>query len=223
MASRRPDAAEPNTLGYAILQLLERAPLSGYDVKKQFASSLGYGWYAHDSQIYPQLKQLERLGFVLSHLEASSAGPERRVYAITAAGRAALVDWLQTPVDDSRQKSELMLRVWSQDLIPAEAFRRMLADVERQTRAHLRRMLTIRQKLLTRYGPPEVAADPQMVGTMLCLEHDIQLARAKLTWLERAGTVVATRAALAGAPRPLGDGGPLAEDDALAEDMLLEG
>jgi len=223
MAIRRTDAPEPNTLGYAILQLLERAPLSGYDVKKQFASSLGYGWYAHDSQIYPQLKQLERLGFVLSHVEASSAGPERRVYAITDSGRAALAGWLQSPVDDSRQKSELMLRVWSQDLIPPDAFKTMLADVERQTRAHLRRMLSIRQKLLARYGPPEVAANPQIVGTMLCLEHDIQLARAKLTWLERASTVVATRAALAGAPRPSGEGSPIEEDDTAVEDPLLEG
>lgn len=223
MATRSADAPEPNTLGYAILQLLERAPLSGYDVKKQFASSLGYGWYAHDSQIYPQLKQLERLGFVHSHIEASSAGPERRVYAMTASGRAALVDWLQSPCDDSRQKSELMLRVWSQDLIPPDAFKTMLTDVEHQTRAHLRRMLAIRQKLLARYGPPEVAADPQIVGTMLCLEHDIQLARAKLTWLERAGTVVATRSALAGVPRPAAGDGPIEEDDALAEDFLLDG
>jgi DNA-binding PadR family transcriptional regulator len=223
MVTQRTDTPEPNTLGYAILQLLERAPLSGYDVKKQFASSLGYGWYAHDSQIYPQLKQLERLGFVLSHIEASSAGPERRVYAITASGRAVLVHWLQSPIDDSRQKSELMLRVWSQDLIPSDAFKAMLADVELQTREHLRRMLTIRQKLLARHGPPEVAADPQVVGTMLCLEHDIQLAQAKLTWLERAGTVVATRAVLAGVPRPAGDTPSTEEDDSLAEDILLEG
>jgi DNA-binding PadR family transcriptional regulator len=222
MATRSTDAPEPNTLGYAILQLLERAPLSGYDVKKQFASSLGYGWYAHDSQIYPQLKQLERMQFVRSHTEASSAGPERRVYALTDAGRAALVSWLQRPVDDTRQKSELMLRVWSQDLIPPDVFKSTLADVEQQTRAHLRRMLTIRQKLLARHGPPEVAADPQMVGTMLCLEHDIQLARAKLSWLERAATVVAARTALAGARPPAADA-PIDADDALIEDLLLEG
>jgi DNA-binding PadR family transcriptional regulator len=221
MASHSGNTPEPNTLGYAILQLLERAPLSGYDVKKQFASSLGYGWHAHDSQIYPQLKQLERMKWVQSHVESSNAGPDRRVYAITDAGREVLVRWLQSPLDDTRQKSELMLRVWSQDLLPPERFKAMLADVEQQTRAHLRRMLTIRHRLLMRHGPPEVCADSHVVGTMLCLEHDIHLARAKLTWVERAHTVVVTRTALAeGFRRPTDD--PIEDHGLLVEDYLLE-
>ena len=45
-----------------------------------------------------------------------------------------------------------------------------------------------------RYGPPEAASDPRVVGSLLCFEHDIQLARAKLAWLERAKTVLRTRA-----------------------------
>jgi DNA-binding PadR family transcriptional regulator len=195
----------PNTLGYAILQLLERAPLSGYDLKKQFAASLAYGWYAHDSQIYPQLKQLEAQGYVESHVEASSAGPDRRIYAITDAGLTELVAWLPTALDDTRQKSELILRVWSSDLMPPEAFKRLLADVETQTREHLERLISIRNRLQRRYGLPEVTTDPRQVGVMLCLEHDIQLARAKLTWLERALTVVETRAALSGQPLEAAD------------------
>ena len=75
---------QPNILGFSILQLLERFSLSGYDVKKRFATSLAYGWYAHNSQIYPQLRQLEDHGLVESpgrneHRRAGSAGlhPDR--------------------------------------------------------------------------------------------------------------------------------------------------
>lgn len=216
----------PNMLGFAILQLLERAPLSGYDVKKHFAASLSYGWHAHDSQIYPQLKQLEQRGFVASHIEASPTGPDRRVYALTEAGREALVAWLRSPLDDPRPKSELMLRVWSLDLVPTEEFAQLLAQVERQTRAQLRRMVATRARLQQRYGPPEVVTDPRLVGVQLCLEHDIQMARARLTWLERTAVVTASRAALAGQrpPPPPADAPPPDEelDDSTAEPFMEE-
>jgi len=186
-------------LGFSIMQLIERMPLSGYDLKKRFATSLVYGWYAHDSQIYPQLRQLEDHGYVESHLESSSAGPDRRVYALTEQGAAALRSWLQSPIDDTRQKSELMLRVWSSDLMPPETFLGLLADVTRQTQEHAARLTALHKQIRTRYGPPEVSWDPKHVGVLLCLEHDIQLAQAKLAWLARATEVVEMRVARASA------------------------
>ncbi|MEP7285300.1 MAG: PadR family transcriptional regulator [Chloroflexota bacterium] len=192
--TNRPSANQsPNMLGYAILELLERVSLSGYDLKKRFASSLAFGWHAHDSQIYPQLKQLERTGYIQSQLENSSAGPARRVYSLTSVGRAHLVEWLQSPLDDTRQKSELMLRVWSSDLMPPEAFTEMLVSVERQTQDRLRTLQVIRKRMQKRFGAPEIATDPQQVGVLLCLEHDIQLAQAQLNWIERATSVARTR------------------------------
>jgi DNA-binding PadR family transcriptional regulator len=198
-----------NTLGYAILELLERKSLSGYDVKKRFLGSLAFGWHAHVSQLYPTLRQLEERGYVTSRTEASNQGPARRLYTITPAGRAAVLAWLQSPLDDTRQKSELMLRVWAADLMPPEAFGELLADVERQTQAHLRDLIALRDKWQQRYGPPEAAADPRVVGSLLCFEHDIQLARAKLAWLERAANVLHTRTLLDGR-----GGQPIATDPA---------
>ena len=188
---------QPNILGFSILQLLQRAPLSGYDVKKRFARSLAYGWYAHDSQIYPQLRQLQAHGLVESRVEASSVGPDRRVYTLTPAGDAALRAWLQSPFDDSRQKSELMLRVWSLDLVPPETFLGLLASIRCQTEEHLQELTALYKRVRARYGPPDLTDNPRHIGVQLCLEHDIQLAQAKLAWLERAARVVELRRALA--------------------------
>jgi DNA-binding PadR family transcriptional regulator len=188
---------KPNILGFSILQLLERFSLSGYDVKKRFATSLAYGWYAHDSQIYPQLRQLEEHGLVESRVETSSAGPDRRVYTPTPTGEAALRAWLQSPFDDSRQKSELMLRVWSLDLVPVETFLALLSDVTCQTEARLGELTALYKTVRTRYGPPELTDNARHVGVQLCLEHDIQQAQAKLAWVARATRVVEMRAALA--------------------------
>jgi DNA-binding PadR family transcriptional regulator len=187
-----------NTLAYAILELLERKSLSGYDVKKRFLGSLAFGWHAHVSQLYPTLRQLEHHGYVTSRTEASNQGPARRIYSITPDGHTVLLTWLQSALDDTHQKSELMLRIWAADLMPAEAFAALLADVERQTQEHLRNLIALRDKWQQRYGPPEAASDPRVVGSLLCFEHDIQLARAKLAWLERATTVLRTRAVLEG-------------------------
>lgn len=182
-----------NTLGYVILELLERKPLSGYDVKKRFVSSMSLGWYAHDSQIYPMLRQLEQKGLVTSRKEASSSGPDRRIYSITATGHEELLCWLASPFDDTRQKSELMMRVWAADLMSAERFEHLLAEVEAQTNERLHQLTALRDTWQQRFGPPESAADERVVGSLLCLEHDIQLARAKLLWLERAKNVIRVR------------------------------
>jgi DNA-binding PadR family transcriptional regulator len=196
MTRQELQSPSPNTLGYAILELLERKSLSGYDVKKRFLGSLAFGWHAHVSQLYPTLRQLEQHGYVTSRTEASNQGPARRIYSITPAGHAALVAWLQSPLDDTHQKSELMLRVWAADLMPPGAFAELLADLERQTQEHLRNLIALRDKWQERYGPPEAASDPRVIGSLLCFEHDIHLARAKLAWLERATTVLRTRAVL---------------------------
>jgi DNA-binding PadR family transcriptional regulator len=43
------------TLGYAILGLLARQPLSGYDVAARLKVPVGFYWTAHYSQIRPEL------------------------------------------------------------------------------------------------------------------------------------------------------------------------
>ena len=174
---------QPNILGFSILQLLERFSLSGDDVKKTLCDLAGLRLVRPRlADIYPQLRQLEDHGLVESRMETSNAGPDRRVYTLTAPGEAALRAWLQAPFDDSRQKSELMLRVWSLDLVPPEIFLALLADVTCQTERRLQELTALYKQVRARYGPPELTDNPRHVGVQLCLEHDIQQAQAKLAW-----------------------------------------
>ena len=48
-----------STLGFALLGLLARGPLSGYDISAQLARGVGPFWHARHSQIYPELARLE--------------------------------------------------------------------------------------------------------------------------------------------------------------------
>jgi PadR family transcriptional regulator AphA len=189
-------AASTSLLGNAILQRLEAEPMSGYELKKRFASSLGYGWRAYDTQIYRELKTLEAAGLVTARAEKGDRGPDRRIYSVTDAGRAAVVAWLESPLDDTWYKSELTLRIWSMHLMPADALQALLEGVESATRAYVEQLENRRAELRDRYGPPEVTDEPLGVGHQLILEFDQEVAERKLAWIARVREVVRIRALL---------------------------
>lgn len=86
------------TLDHILLGILRR-PASGYEIKQVFDEVFNHFWAAKLSQIYRTLKRLEEQGALTSRQEPSERGPDRRVYAITPAGRRRLRDWLaQGPV-----------------------------------------------------------------------------------------------------------------------------
>ncbi len=102
------------SLHFGLLGLLKICPMSGYDLKKIFDESVNFFWSAQISQIYRELKALERAGCVVSTTEASSAGPNKRIYRITESGKARLKEWL---LDDTREigeddRNEFLMRVF---------------------------------------------------------------------------------------------------------------
>ena len=52
---------QPSTR-YAILGLLSLAPMSGYEIRKVAASSIGHFWSESYGQIYPTLRKLVAAG-----------------------------------------------------------------------------------------------------------------------------------------------------------------
>ncbi|MCB9898143.1 MAG: PadR family transcriptional regulator [Planctomycetes bacterium] len=89
----------------AILLGLLRDDGSGYDLAGRLRSASHY-WHAELSQIYPALRRLESRGLLTSRSRVGHRGPRRRIYAITDAGRRALVDALDDPERGSGTRSE---------------------------------------------------------------------------------------------------------------------
>lgn len=101
------------TLGYAILALLAREPLTGYALSRQMRDPIGFFWQAHHSQIYPMLDRLGRRGWVESR-EIAGPGPRpTRRHQITPDGLAALRAWIATPTPSRGGRDELLLRVYA--------------------------------------------------------------------------------------------------------------
>ncbi len=102
-----------STLGYALLSLLARGELSGYDIARQMKAPIGYFWHASHSQIYPELARLERDGYVGHQVVEQHDRPDKKVYSLTDAGREALRTWVTSPLDVPSVRDELVLRAFS--------------------------------------------------------------------------------------------------------------
>lgn len=78
-----------------LLAILSRAEedLYGYQIAKRLQSEGGAAGLVKQGALYPVLRTLSAAGLLASRVVPSYAGPPRRYYRITAAGRATLADW----------------------------------------------------------------------------------------------------------------------------------
>jgi len=83
------------TVSLALLAVLGAAaePMYGYQIAKTLERSGEGVLSGKQSALYPVLRNLEGAGLLDSHVEPSVAGPPRRYYRITEAGRSALREW----------------------------------------------------------------------------------------------------------------------------------
>jgi DNA-binding PadR family transcriptional regulator len=147
-----------STLGYALLGLLARQPLSGYDIAAQLQRGVGPFWHARHSQIYPELARLEAGGLVEHEVVEQHDRPSKKVYAVTDAGRAALAEWVVSPPPEvAAIRSELTLRAYSVWLADPGRAAEMLRDQERAHREQLARYERAREDV---QHSPE-ASDPK--------------------------------------------------------------
>ena len=73
-------------LGLCVLALLNRADSYAYEIASRLSAAIGMG----EGTIYPLMRRMQTDGLVETYLVESSAGPSRKYYRLTAAGRAAL-------------------------------------------------------------------------------------------------------------------------------------
>jgi PadR family transcriptional regulator, regulatory protein AphA len=110
-----------------ILGMLKLGARTGYDIKRVTEFSTRFFWGASYGQIYPELRKLEQRGLIEGEHDPRGA-VARRAYRLTAAGEAALHEWLtdrENWIFDFRD--EMLLRLFFGDLIAREE---VLANVQ---------------------------------------------------------------------------------------------
>jgi DNA-binding PadR family transcriptional regulator len=175
--------ARSNRTEFAILGMLAREPLSGYDIKKLVGERLAHFWHESLGHIYPVLKRLRERGWVVRTVQGGQGPPPRHEYAITSEGRAALRAWFREPIEPPPPRNELLLRVFLGRFTETEVLRARIREYRAVRRGQLERFETIRD-LVEREG----RNDPDLRYWRLTLRAGIHAARAALAWCDEALT-----------------------------------
>jgi DNA-binding PadR family transcriptional regulator len=171
-----------NTLRYIILGLLGARAMSGYDIKRAFDRSLATYWNAGASQIYTTLKALAANGLVSSEIVPQEGRPDRRVYSLTEAGRAALDAWLDEPAPARFTKDEFLTKLFFCGLTSDEMALRHLED----HRAALVEQLADMDRALREYGARPARRPRLLEFQMLVRDYKQELLQTDLEVTERA-------------------------------------
>jgi DNA-binding PadR family transcriptional regulator len=98
-------------LAHTILTVLCEKEASGYDISKQFEESMACYWTASQQQIYRELGRIEQNGWACCRVVPQHGKPDRKVYAITAAGRQELSQWAAEPSLPTPIREDLLVKV----------------------------------------------------------------------------------------------------------------
>ncbi len=171
-------------LKFAILELLRRKPLTGYDIKKRFEKSLAFCWHAEHSQIYPELRKMEEQRLVNSRQEIQTSRPNKRIFEITERGVEELRSWQRTPPGPLKIKDELVLRLFAVDIMDTEDAAAVLQEARRMHQERLDEYREILERLEKEYGDPPDLEYPSLFGPHLCLWQGIMCEQTYVDWCD---------------------------------------
>jgi DNA-binding PadR family transcriptional regulator len=171
------------SLKHAILGFLEIEPTTGYTLQLRFDGSVGSFWTATQSQIYRELHALERDRLVEVEVVPQEAKPPRKIYALTAAGRAELRRWLAEPVGPMQIRDPVLLKfVFAAELAP-DLLDDVLAGYERALEER-------RAEYEARLGAKEIfdlaRSERERELWKLSIENGLGWCDAQLAWVVRA-------------------------------------
>jgi DNA-binding PadR family transcriptional regulator len=157
----------------ALLALLTKEPSHGYELRQQLSAALGEVESALNAgQVYLALSRLERAGLVEVREVEQGSRPDKKVYEVTAQGRAVVTEWLADVTWRRVAPVDFQLK-----LVTAGATG--LADpvtlVDAQRRELLRRLGEVQRALATQAADSNGAL--LLEGTALRLQADLR-------WLE---------------------------------------
>jgi len=166
-------------------------PMSGYDLSRYFAASMGNVWPAQHSQTYPELAKLSAEGLIAQ----TGEGPRgRKVYRTTPEGIEALRTWLREEPDYS-VRFEALLRIFCLWAVPAEE---AIGLLERDRREYVRHL----EHIETALAHKDWSADRTSRGARLTIDFGRRFYAALIEWCDWAAEQVRVGSLQPGGPPP---------------------
>jgi DNA-binding PadR family transcriptional regulator len=176
------------SLEHALLGFLNYCPLTGYDLKKVFDSSVRHFWPADQSQIYRSLSRLSENGWATVEVKPQDNRPDRKVFHITDPGREELTKWLTGPIPLEVDRSAPLIQVFFAGLLDDEfainyfkAGASMIRDVLNTYRGIPENLY---QRIMKEIPGIENLDERDQFFWLLTLESGINNMRSTLVWME---------------------------------------
>ena len=171
-------------LGYAILSLLARFPLTGYDIAREMKKphSFFFG-QAQYSQIYPELARLEAAELVTSRIIEQRGKPDRKVYSLLPLGRQTLERWVVSPTPIQEVRTEFLIKAHSLWLADAA---QALIQFQEQEHTHQATLAAYEAELARiegQWGDQLALLNTPDFGDYLTVKRGVLYEQEYLTWL----------------------------------------
>jgi DNA-binding PadR family transcriptional regulator len=121
------------SLKHSLLALLSREAKTGYELSKDVGGPTGFFWTATHQQIYRDLAELERKGWVKHKDVSQSAKPDKKIYSTTKDGLNELKRWLKEPTVPAPGKNAFLIKLFAGHLIEPGI---LLNDLLRHKKLH---------------------------------------------------------------------------------------
>ena len=166
------------TLKFALLGLIDRKPITGYDIVKEFESRvMANFWYAKHSQVYPELKRLTDEGLVEFKIVLQGERMEKKLYTITPKGHAEFVNWMKQDEEIGVTPKDLFrLRSYFTDFLPSEDYIELLKsqiDMHTAKITVLKDSMTAYDSGVPSYGTAEFGDYSVLLGAIMREEYYI--------------------------------------------------
>jgi len=172
------------SLKHALLGFINYGPMTGYELKKFFDTSVAHFWNAELSQIYPALKSMESEGLVEMQVEVQEDRPNRKVYSITDQGRRELVHWLAQPAEREQVREPILIKVF----FGSSLSKLQLLGVLRSSADDIRSMVTYLQHANTFVDKfvESIGLQHEALFWQLTIDAGLKIHSAELAWAEEA-------------------------------------
>ncbi|MFD0693938.1 PadR family transcriptional regulator [Paenibacillus sp. GCM10027628] len=173
-----------SSIRYAILTLLAREPLSGYDIKQQMNSRIGPFWKVGSNQVYPELSKMEAEGLVrLQGVEQHTYRPARKLYEITEEGRQDLILWTLEPGGTETVRDDFLLKAYNSWMVEPE---KMILQIREMKKQHEERLAEYLDKVseLNQMLDPSKSDDP-IASSISVVEFGVEYERLYINWCDK--------------------------------------
>lgn len=169
------------SLKHSILGFLKMTPLSGYDLKHVFDSSVQYYWSATQSQIYQTLDRMLKEGLVTQEIVHQVDHPNKKIYHITGEGEKELHHWLLRPQELPVLRHKLLVQMaWADELDNSEIIS-LLENYEKKLIKRLNLYQSEEQQSQLEYA----RSDRERFIWMMILENGISYFKQELDWVRK--------------------------------------